>query len=228
MTPTALELEILRVVKEELDADTDHNAHWGKRVTDVRLVGDYPTTTIAVDICENRPPLELCWSTSYELFDGSWDQQGAVDPHPGSVAALVSTDLMESRGAFFTCFEGFSAGAVSTVGRLLTGRLEECLRFWGDGVGAPVRRLVEDRKAELRLGNGLLTVEETDGPLVPPDGIPKRLYSAAMYLLVDDIDAALPSLKPWGAVIGVLEGRDQRTLQVRDPDDNLIQLSDHG
>ena len=103
MTWTALEREILAAVREELADDAAFNAEFGKRFDNVRLVGEFPATRIVVDVEERRPPLDLRWSPSYEIWDGSWDQEGSATPRPGSVASSLSCDLMESSGAFIDC-----------------------------------------------------------------------------------------------------------------------------
>ena len=96
----------MRPVREELEPDAGFNADSGKRMTGLGLVGEYPGTRLVLEVEERRLPLTLHRTASHETWDGSWEQQGWPGPSPGGVAAVLSTDFMESSGAFLDCRSG--------------------------------------------------------------------------------------------------------------------------
>lgn len=232
LTWTAHEREIIDAVREELASDAAFNADYGKRVTDVQLEAEYPHTRIVVEVEERRPPLTLRWSHRYEIWDGSWDQEGSPTQRPESVAALLATDLMESTGAVIDCVAAATLhDGQRSRARLEVGRFEGCLRFYRDGLRfcSSLRIKRDDPpRAEFELGSCLLTLVAAP-TRVPEQEAPRRLYSAAMFLRVASVETALKSLRPWGAVVGRREMRNdlfQQVLHVDDPDGNLLELTD--
>lgn len=234
MTWTALEQEILAAVTEELAHDAAFNAEYGKRFENIRLECEFPATRIVIDVEERRPPLDLRWSPSYEIWDGSWDQEGSTTPWPGSVAALLSTDLMESSGAFIDCVARPGPDEDRrTRARLKVADFDGCSRFYVDGLGfCSSLRLRRDDPAELELelGSALFTlVAASPSTDVPEQEPPRRLYKAAVFLRVASVDTALESLRPWGAFVGKRNMTDdlyRRVLHVNDPDGNLVEVYD--